>query len=66
MIANVREDYSFKVIDPAVPADIEDYTKPRRLLLLVGGAVMGGLGGISIAVFLGILSNRRRTRALSN
>jgi uncharacterized protein involved in exopolysaccharide biosynthesis len=36
MLANVKEEYAFKVIDPAVVPDADDYIKPSRLLWVVG------------------------------
>lgn len=41
MLANVRTDYAFKVLDPAVAPDPEDRAFPSRLLFAVVGLVIG-------------------------
>jgi len=48
MLANSREEYSFRVIDPAVPPDIDSFIKPNRPLLIVGGAA----AGFALSIFL--------------
>jgi capsular polysaccharide biosynthesis protein len=42
MMANVREEYSFKVIDPAVAPDVDEYRKPKRGMI-IGLSLVGGL-----------------------
>jgi uncharacterized protein involved in exopolysaccharide biosynthesis len=49
MLANVRPEYAFNIIDPAVPP--EDYVRPKRLLLLAIGVVFGAFAA-GIAVML--------------
>lgn len=49
MLANVREDYALKVIDPAVAAVSKSY--PRRRMFLIFGAALGLLIGV---IHLGI------------
>lgn len=51
MIANVRPDFAFKVLDPAVPSDDDDPAKPRRLLMTIIGAFLG----LVLGLLLGIL-----------
>jgi len=51
MFANVREEYALRVIDPAVVPDADEYVKPRRLLLIALGIVLGGLLGGLFALF---------------
>ena len=50
MLANVREEYAFKVIDPAVVPDIDQYEWPKRALILVLGAGLGLLFALMIAL----------------
>lgn len=50
MLANVREEYVFKVIDPAVPPDADRYIWPQRLLMIVVGFVVGLMIGSLIAL----------------
>ena len=50
MLANVQEEYAFKIIDPAVPPDADHYVSPRRLLLLVLGLILGVITGVFLAL----------------
>jgi uncharacterized protein involved in exopolysaccharide biosynthesis len=52
MLANVREEFAFKVIDPAVIPEVDDFIKPNRLLLAVLGLAAGL--GLSAIFSLGI------------
>lgn len=48
MLANVRDDYVFRIVDPAfVP---EQRSKPKRSLIVVLGGMLGGMLGV-MAVF---------------
>lgn len=53
MLASVREDYAFKVIDPAVVPDLDDPIRPRPVLLIALGATTGLLLGVLLALLLG-------------
>jgi hypothetical protein len=55
MLANVRRDYAFKIIDPAVPPALDDLARPRRLLMTSVGALLG----LALGIFLGILRGAR-------
>jgi hypothetical protein len=50
MLATVRPDYAFSVIDPAVAPPLNRYTKPNRPLLVAAGALAGLLLGLLLAV----------------
>ena len=54
MLANVREQFAFKVIDPAVAPEPDDFVAPRRLLIVVVATVLGG----GLAVLYILLSGR--------
>jgi uncharacterized protein involved in exopolysaccharide biosynthesis len=56
MLATVTKEYVFRVVDRALPADIDDIERPKRLLLVLLGVVGGALLG-SIGVLMG--SDRR-------
>lgn len=43
MLASVRPDYAFRIIDPAVPPDLDDKIRPKRLVMTVLGALAGGV-----------------------
>ena len=37
MLANVREEYAFKILDPAVAADEDASVRPRKGLIVFSG-----------------------------
>lgn len=61
MLAKVREDYAFKVIDPAVPPDEGDFAKPKRKRMVVLGVVVGLMLGVFLA-FLRAFVQRQKGR----
>jgi uncharacterized protein involved in exopolysaccharide biosynthesis len=46
MVANVREDYAFRVIDPANVPDADHFVKPSRAVVITAGALAGILAGL--------------------
>lgn len=56
MLANVRDEYAFRVIDPAVVP--EERFKPKRRLLILAGLALGFLLGIISAVAAHSLGSR--------
>ncbi|MCP3887724.1 MAG: hypothetical protein GY702_02465 [Desulfobulbaceae bacterium] len=46
MFANVREEYSFKIIDPPVISDLDDEVWPKKKLMVVFGCVIGLFLGV--------------------
>lgn len=60
-IANAREQYAFKVIDPAVPADEDRRVRPKRSQMVILATLAGGFVGV-LGVFLhhGLLNLKRR------
>lgn len=55
MLANVRKDFVFRVIDPAVVSDEDRLVGPRRVLLAFLGLVIGGMLGLSVALVRGAI-----------
>lgn len=55
MLASVRPDYAFKVVDPAVAPDYDDLARPRRLLMASVGAILG----LALGFLVGILRGKR-------
>lgn len=52
MIANVQQEYAFRIVDRAMAPDAGDIVRPQRLILLVIGVfsgVMLGIAGVLIA-----------------
>jgi uncharacterized protein involved in exopolysaccharide biosynthesis len=58
MLAHVRDEYAFQVIDPAVPAEAGDYAGPNKLAI----AALGLFGGIMAGIFLVLLRERATAR----
>jgi len=51
MLANVRDEYAFEVIDSAAPPDADDFAKPKRKLMIALGVVVGLMLGVFLAFF---------------
>jgi uncharacterized protein involved in exopolysaccharide biosynthesis len=52
MLANVRDEYAFKVIDPAVAPDPDKEVRPNKRLIVILGTFLGGLLGLVLAVIV--------------
>jgi uncharacterized protein involved in exopolysaccharide biosynthesis len=50
MLANVREQFAFRIIDPALPPDADEYSSPIRWLFALAGAALFALIGFVISV----------------
>lgn len=50
MLANVRKDFVFRVIDPAIVQGADYYVSPRRVLLALLGLIIGGFLGLSVSL----------------
>ncbi|TON98888.1 LPS O-antigen length regulator, partial [Vibrio parahaemolyticus] len=48
MLAEVQEEFIFKVVDPAVVPELED--GPKRALICVLGTLLGGMLGVAIVL----------------
>lgn len=59
MLANVREQYAFRVIDPAVVPDADDFQRPKRAFIVAIGFLLGLFLGLFVAVFRGFISGQR-------
>lgn len=62
MLANVTQEYAFRVVDKALPADANDPVKPRKLLLLVAGPLVGFAIGVAAVLLMGWLLETIRAR----
>jgi uncharacterized protein involved in exopolysaccharide biosynthesis len=52
MLANVTQDYSFRVVDKAIAAEKDDPIRPQKPFLLVAGAIAGlVVGGMLVLLF---------------
>jgi uncharacterized protein involved in exopolysaccharide biosynthesis len=57
MLANVRQEYAFQVVDPAVAPEVR--IRPKRTLIVLFGLVLGVLAGAGIALLHNSISRRR-------
>jgi LPS O-antigen subunit length determinant protein (WzzB/FepE family) len=53
MLANVTQQYVFRIVDHALPADADDPVKPKKILLLPAGPLVGLLLGILAVLVAG-------------
>jgi uncharacterized protein involved in exopolysaccharide biosynthesis len=51
MLANVRDQYSFRIIDPPTVPDTKDRIRPKRTLLALLGLLLGATAGVILAFF---------------
>jgi uncharacterized protein involved in exopolysaccharide biosynthesis len=51
MLANVTDEFAFRVVDRALPADVADPVRPRKLALIAIGAVVGSVLGVMFALW---------------
>ena len=49
MLANVKKEYAFQVINPAYPPELRFY--PKRKIIVIVGSILGGIG-IFLTIFL--------------
>jgi uncharacterized protein involved in exopolysaccharide biosynthesis len=59
-LAKEREEYYFKVIDPAFAPDADDFVWPKRLLMIVGAIIGGALLGLMLVIFRNALEPESR------
>jgi capsular polysaccharide biosynthesis protein len=52
MFANVSQEYVFRVVDRALPADLDDPESPKKLYLLIEGLLLGLAIGVVGALLL--------------
>jgi uncharacterized protein involved in exopolysaccharide biosynthesis len=58
MLANVTQEYAFRIVDRALPPDPKDVVWPNKLLLVALGPIVGLIVGVAAVVVLGSLSRR--------
>src|SRR6185436_1603620 len=59
MLANVTLEYSFRVVDRALPADKDDPERPKKVVLIVAGVIIGLVLGVLAALIAGWQESRR-------
>jgi uncharacterized protein involved in exopolysaccharide biosynthesis len=60
MVANVTHEYAFRVVDKAMPPDIDDPVRPRKLMLLLAGPFVGLVAGVFFVGFLSWVGRAKR------
>ncbi|PWF63876.1 LPS O-antigen length regulator [Shewanella sp. BC20] len=60
MFAEVRDEYIFKTIDPALAPEEKD--KPKRALICVLGSMLGGMLGVMFVLIRHFMRNRAESR----
>ena len=53
MLATVRKDFIFHIIDPPVVSAVDEFVKPRRALIAMTCGFAGGALGVAIALYRG-------------
>lgn len=62
ILARVRANYAFQVIDPAVPPESDAEVFPSRFIAAILGASAGGVLGLALAGALSLMAARRERR----
>lgn len=57
--ARVRDDFAFKIINPALPPDIDKYVRPKKIQIVFFGIVGGFVAGV-FSAFLAYAFSRLR------
>jgi len=50
MFANIRDEFAFRTIDPALAPPANEYVFPNHLIFLLLGGLIGGLAGVTFKV----------------
>ncbi|HEU4654941.1 MAG TPA: hypothetical protein VFS47_13210 [Steroidobacteraceae bacterium] len=64
MLATVREDYAFRVIDRAILPQPKDYVWPRPLMMTAVGIILGALLGVALSTMKDAFTMRRASAQL--
>jgi uncharacterized protein involved in exopolysaccharide biosynthesis len=66
MLANVTEEYAFRVVDPAIAPDADDLYKPPKWLLVTGGPIVGFVLSSALVLMFGIGGSAAAARRRSS
>jgi uncharacterized protein involved in exopolysaccharide biosynthesis len=62
MVANVTEQFAFRVVDRAVPADLDDRVRPKKVVMILVGGCLGGLMSCVLVLLAGGRFAAKRAR----
>lgn len=65
MLANVRHEYVFRVVDPAMQPEKKSYVRPRRVFMIAVAAIVGLLLGLFVALGRNAFAARAAAPALA-
>ena len=60
--ARVRDQYAFRVIDPAVPGDLDNPDAPPRLIIIIIAFILSLILAVGLVMTVGYFSSRRANR----
>jgi uncharacterized protein involved in exopolysaccharide biosynthesis len=60
MYANVLDEYAFKIVDPAMSPEADDYIRPNRLVIIILSLMAGALLSVMLATAAAIRTARLR------
>lgn len=55
MLANVTEEYAFRVVDAALPPDADDPVRPRKVLMSAAGPAVGLIVGVVLVLAMAVM-----------
>lgn len=58
MLANVIEEYAFRVVDRAMPPDLDNPLRPNRPVIVAAGIILGGVIGVLVVLLSTLFSPR--------
>ena len=62
MISSITDEFSFRVVDRAIPADRGDVARPNKMLLISFGLLVGFVLGATVVILRNLLRHRVRSR----
>lgn len=60
MLANVTEEYAFRVVDAALPPDADDPVRPRKVLMSAAGPAVGLIVGVALVLIMAAIRRPAR------
>lgn len=50
MLATVSDEFAFRVIDKAVPSDVDDVVRPKKAVIVIFAALLGAMGAATLII----------------